>query len=152
MFDLSANQKTQPFVYTKITIVNVLIQKIYKKGYFFFHIYGNYHILGTKIVLYKDIHSTAFTSVREFSDLSSLKINKCSNFTSFFFLKFITYQIWQKQIIIVFLHKCLKKTVTLKYFSKQKLGKTTNMHIALFQYTMIRPRRAENTARIHVRN
>ena len=86
MFDLSANQKTQPFVYTKITIVNVLIQKIYKKGYFFFHIYGNYHILGTKIVLYKDIHSTAFTSVREFSDLSSLKINKCSNFTSFFFL------------------------------------------------------------------
>lgn len=68
MFDLSANQKAS-HIY-KITIVNVLIQKIYKKGYLIFHIYSNYHILGTKIVLYKDIHSTAFTRVLEFPIIS----------------------------------------------------------------------------------
>lgn len=50
----------------KITVVNILIQKIYKRLSYLSHVYHNYHILRTKLVLYKDIHSTAFTGVQEF--------------------------------------------------------------------------------------
>lgn len=50
------------FIYTKITTVNVLIQKRFIKGYFFSRVITN---MSSELNgLYKDIHSFAFTSAK----------------------------------------------------------------------------------------